>query len=173
MVMVELFDVVDENDKIIGSFPRKEVMDNNMLHHGAMVFVINSKQQIYVHKRVKTKRVYGGMWDMFFGGAVESGETYLEAAKRELEEELGIKDASLEFIKKTRYQDKIINVFTEIYICIHDGPIKIQETEIEEVRIMTIGELEEFMKKEKFCGDALKNKDILKKIISKNSSKNR
>ena len=45
--------------------------------------------RLYVHRRTDDKDVYPGMYDMTAGGVLAVGETYLEAARRELAEELG------------------------------------------------------------------------------------
>jgi len=45
--------------------------------------------RIYVHRRTDDKDVYPGMYDMTAGGVLGAGESYLEAARRELAEALG------------------------------------------------------------------------------------
>jgi len=50
--------------------------------------VIQQDQRLLVCRRAKHKR-HGGLWE-FPGGKVKDGETDLEAARRELKEELGV-----------------------------------------------------------------------------------
>ena len=47
--------------------------------------------RIYLQKRSFEKSEHPGKWDSSASGHVDSGETYQEAAARELEEEIGVK----------------------------------------------------------------------------------
>ncbi|MFH1770247.1 MAG: NUDIX domain-containing protein [archaeon] len=154
-MMNEIVDVVNEDDEVIGTATRTEMREKNLLHRGGTIFVFNSEGEIFVHKRVKTKDIYPSYYDMTCGGGARTGETYEECAKRELGEELGIKDTELKFLFKFRYQNEIDNFFTKVYYCVYDGKITLQEEEVEEGRFMSIKELKKLMKKEKFCPDAL------------------
>jgi mutator protein MutT len=152
--MSEVIDVVDENDNVIGSATRQEVRRKNLLHRGVAVLVLNSKGEVFVHKRAKAKDIYPSMYDMFCGGTVLAGESYDEAAIREVREEMGIKNPQLKFLFKFRFKSDINKVMQIVYLCIYDGKIRIQKEEIEKGSFMTINELKELMKKETFCPEA-------------------
>jgi mutator protein MutT len=152
--MAEMSDVIDEKDNVIGSATRQEIRRKNLLHRGVAVLVLNSKGEIFVHKRVETKDIYPGMYDMFCGGAVLAGENYDEAAIREVREEMGIKNPQLKFLFKFRFKSDINKVLQSVYLCIYDGKIMIQKEEIEKGSFMIINELKELMKKETFCPES-------------------
>jgi len=81
---------------------------------------------------------------------VDEGEDYLEAATRELEEEVGIKGVELREVGKF-YQDefddsgKIKKRFNMLYETKYDGAINFNEGEVSEVKWINIDELEQWM----------------------------
>ncbi len=88
--VVEYLDVVDENDKVLDSRPRTECFDKGLLHRAISIFITNSVGDIYIQKRNRYARFYPHRWGPSVGGHVSSGEHYLQAANRELKEELSI-----------------------------------------------------------------------------------
>jgi len=82
---MELFDIVDSQDTVIGTTDRKTAHTVGHLHRVAAVFVFNEAGELYVQRHLRD-----GKWDHSVGGHVSKGETYAEAAVREAEEELGI-----------------------------------------------------------------------------------
>jgi isopentenyldiphosphate isomerase len=102
--MEEIVDLVDTADRIVGRAPRPEVRRLNLLHRGVGILCRNPRGEVYVHRRTPTKDVFPHLYDMFVGGAVASGETYLQAATREIAEELGVTGVPLEFLFAHLYQ---------------------------------------------------------------------
>jgi ADP-ribose pyrophosphatase YjhB (NUDIX family) len=72
---------------------------------------------------------------------VTSGESYDDAIRRELAEELGIEGAEPAFLIKSRYRDSEINWWTCCYEVMWDGPIVHREEEIAWGRFMPEDEL--------------------------------
>lgn len=88
--MVEFLDVVDENDKVVEKRPRNECLDKGLLHRAVTIFITNDKGKVFLQKRANDLRFYPGRWSASCGGHVSAGETYMQGAKRELMEELGV-----------------------------------------------------------------------------------
>jgi len=86
----EYFDVVDENDIVVDKRLGGECLDKGLLHRAVVTFVSNSRGEVYLQRRAGDLRFYPGYWTASCTGHVSAGETYLEGAKRELKEELGI-----------------------------------------------------------------------------------
>ncbi len=126
----ELVDLVDRDNQVVGQADRRTVRTQNLLHRGVGILVQNSAGQVYVHQRTFTKDVFPGLFDMFVGGVVGSGESYELAARRETEEELGVQGAEPEFMFEHLYEGPLNRSFIRVYRVVYDGPIAHQESEI-------------------------------------------
>jgi len=126
----EPVDLVDEINRIIGRAPRREVRSRNLLHRGVGILCVNATGQLYVHKRTETKDVFPGMYDMFVGGVVTSGEAYDQAARREIAEELGIVGPEPEFLFAHLYLGDRNRSWIYVYRARWDGAIRHQPEEI-------------------------------------------
>jgi len=88
----EIYAVVDADDKIIGKATRKEIHEKGLWHRSVHVFIMNTSGALFLQKRSLKKDLYPGCWDSSAAGHVDWGESYQQAAKRELQEELGINE---------------------------------------------------------------------------------
>ena len=86
----ELFDVVDENDRVVRQAPRREVHARGWLHRAVHVLVFNRAGQVFLQKRSLAKDLSPGLWDSSCSGHLDAGEDYDAAAWRELQEEIGL-----------------------------------------------------------------------------------
>jgi 16S rRNA (adenine1518-N6/adenine1519-N6)-dimethyltransferase len=126
----ERFQVVDENDQIIGDAPRGEVHGNNLRHRAVHVFIFNRQGELFLQKRSPGKDRHPLLWDSSAAGHVDAGEAYDETASRELEEELGVK-AELTRVAKLPCLEKTGWEFIWLYWGEHEGPFSLARTEIE------------------------------------------
>lgn len=94
-----MFDVVDENDLVIGQAPRSEVHARKLLHRAVHIFVFNSRGEMLIHLRSATKDESPNTWTSSASGHLSAGEDYDETAHRELQEEVGLA-GELEFLQK-------------------------------------------------------------------------
>ena len=85
----DIFDIVDVFDNVIGQKPRSEVHAKGLKHRAVHVLVFNDENEIFMQKRSASKDTWPGAWDASRTGHVDTGETYFEAALRELDEDLG------------------------------------------------------------------------------------
>src|SRR5271155_6084547 len=90
----EIFDIVNEQDEVIGQMPRPQVHREGRKHRAVHVLVFNARGEIFLQKRSMTKDTFPGAWDSSASGHVDSGEDYDACAVRELSEELGLKVAA-------------------------------------------------------------------------------
>jgi isopentenyl-diphosphate delta-isomerase type 1 len=91
----ELFDVVDEHDRVISRARRREVHARNLLHRAVHILVHDGQGRIFLQRRSLAKDTFPGCWDSSCSGHLDAGEDYATAARRELVEELGWSDDRL------------------------------------------------------------------------------
>lgn len=128
----ELFDVVDEQDRVTGQAARRVVHAEGWRHRAVHLLVVNASGLIFLHKRSKTKDLFPGVWDSSAAGHVGAGEDYDGTASRELEEELGCKPAKpLQRLFKIEARAETGQEFVWVYRVESDGPFTLQPEEIE------------------------------------------
>ena len=114
---MEFFDIVDENDKVIGNI--SENMQNTVKPAQLRfinIIITNNADKIIVPKRSATKRLFPNCYDFSVGGHVNSGEDYEEAAYRELKEELGIENVQLKEVAYFSPYESNSHTFQKVYI---------------------------------------------------------
>ncbi len=87
---MELIDVIDENGNNTGEIlTRKDIHKQNKLHWEVVIIVVNNHNEVLIQKRSPNKVSNPNKWSVC-SGHVDSGETPIIAAQRELEEEIGL-----------------------------------------------------------------------------------
>ncbi len=87
----ELMDVVDRHNNVIGQKKRSELYAEDSPNCRAInAFLVNARGQIWIPRRTAHKRLFPLHLDMSCGGHVRSGESYEDALKREVAEELNL-----------------------------------------------------------------------------------
>lgn len=151
----ELVDLIDRRGRVIGWAKRGEIRRRNLLHRGVGVLCRNPRGEIYVHRRTETKDVFPGMYDMFVGGVVLRGEGYVEAARREVAEELGIDAAEPLWIFDHLYLGERNRSLVAVYDVVWEGEIRHQEEEISWGTYLPFEELEAKLSQWPFVPDGL------------------
>lgn len=130
---------VDKDDNIIGAGSKEEAWKNGIIHRIARIFLFNSKGELLITKRADNLSSLPGRWDQSAAGHVDEGEDYLTAAKRELEEEVGVKNIELEekgkfFTDATDETGKIKKRFSMLYIGHYDGEVNPNPREVSKIQ---------------------------------------
>jgi len=142
----EYFYVVDENDKVVGKATREKCHNGSgLIHRSVYIFVLNGRNEIFIQKRSESKDLYPGYYTGSATGHVEYGESYDEAAERELREELGI-EAPLRRLCKFRSFSEDEREISMLYVCRYDGPISFNKEEISEGVFMTLEDIKQSLR---------------------------
>jgi isopentenyldiphosphate isomerase len=138
----EVIDIVDEDDRVIGTSPRGPAYDQGLRHRCSFILARDARDRIFVHRRTARKLVYPLMYDMFVGGVVGAGESYDEAALREAEEELGVRGLPRpEFLFKFLYRDGPRSWWSAVYQVRCEQPVDPQPEEVAWHSFLTEDEL--------------------------------
>ncbi|KZL90377.1 NUDIX hydrolase [Clostridium magnum] len=88
--MMELWDIYDKNRNLTGrTMERGSEFYKGDFHLVIHVCIFNSKNEMLIQQRQPWKKGWPNMWDVTVGGCAVSGETSIEAAEREMFEEIG------------------------------------------------------------------------------------
>ncbi len=155
MPAVEMVDVVDDDDVVVRTVTRAEMRRDRLQHRAVAVAVFSTDGRLLVHRRSDAKDVWPGLWDIAAGGVVSAGEDYLDAARREVAEELGVEPTDFESLGEGRFRDDSVALIGRGFRVVHDGPFRFTDGEIAEVRWVTWAELDELRRIERFVPDSI------------------
>jgi len=151
LMSAEILEFYDEQERPLGQAQRHRLHSEGLYHKGVIILIFNSKGEIFLQKRSKSKDVCPGCWDGGVAGHVEIGEEFSETAIRELREEIGA-EANLERIRDTHLQKNEYKKweikdyeFVVTFRCVYDGPIKVDQSEIGEAGFFSVQDVEKQM----------------------------
>ena len=151
----ELVDVVDDEDRVVGTVTRARMRAERLRHRCVFIVVRRSGGEVLVHQRSPDKDVWPSAWDIAVGGVVASGEGWDDAAARELAEEVGIAGAVPRFARSGRYADDEVDEVARVYTVIWDGPIAFVDGEVVTAEWITPAELDARIAAQPFCPDSV------------------
>ena len=141
--MEELFEIYDESGQCLGTAPRSVCHGNpRLLHRTAHVVVFSTTGRVLLQKRSRHKDIQPGKWDTAVGGHLMPGENYEQAARREMQEELGLPpDLPLRFLFYSKIRNSVESEDVGVFAADSDGPFTYPPEEIDEVRFWSAAEL--------------------------------
>ena len=140
----EIFDIVNDSDKVIGSASRSEVHNRGLKHRSVHLLIFNKQGSVLLQRRSMEKDTFPGTWDSSVSGHVDSGEIYDEAVIRESWEELGVRFHEVpEKIFKVDACEETDNEFSWVYRHFSEGPFSPNMDEISEIKWFTMQSLDD------------------------------
>ncbi|MBD3675067.1 MAG: NUDIX domain-containing protein [Planctomycetaceae bacterium] len=136
----EIFDIVDERDRVIGQMARSQVHAEKRLHRAVHIFVFRTTGELLIHLRSPDKDEQPNTWTSSASGHLSAGEDYTETAHRELEEEIGL-SGHLEFLHKFDACPETSYEFTALYRMVSDDEPTFDPVEITRGEYVTLEEL--------------------------------
>jgi isopentenyldiphosphate isomerase len=156
--MGELVERVDEQDRTVGTVDRDEAIAHHWLHRVATTVCRDGEGRVLVHRRAADMSRFPGQYNFLIGGAAEVGESYEEAAARELTEELGV-------VAPVRFAFKYLcrGVISPYWMGVHDAVVRTDITpdpeEISWHAWVTEDELRELARRPTFVPDSVEALD--------------
>jgi isopentenyldiphosphate isomerase len=163
--IVEYLDVVNDADEVIGRASKKDIYQKSLCHRIVHVLIFDKKEQMALQLRSSHVPFCPNHWSTTVGGHVQSGESYMAAALREYEEELGTQ-SDLEFFSKDFYiapgsPHKFLVTFKTVF----EGPFHPDPQAVSKVDFFTLEDIKKMIARgEKFHPELL---FLLKKYFFK------
>jgi isopentenyl-diphosphate Delta-isomerase len=104
--------LVDQEDNMIGTMEKMEAHQKGALHRAFSVLIFNSKGEMLIQKRAKTKYHSGGLWTNACCSHPVPKENISVTVRHRVLHEMGI-DVTPEFLYKFTYQIKLDNCLIE------------------------------------------------------------
>lgn len=144
--MEEFVVLVNPQDEVLGLMEKQQAHINGLLHRAFSVFLFNQNGEMLLQKRAAEKYHSPHQWTNAVCSHPRIEETYLEAAKRRLNEELGIEaelSEKFNFIYKADvggglWEHELDHVFTGIY----HSEFNLNKDEVAEVRYISLENLD-------------------------------
>lgn len=144
---MEIMDIVNEQDEVIGNAPRNEIYGKKLCHRIAHVIVFNEDKEMALQLRSKTVSYRPHHWVTTAGGHVKSGESYKDAAIRETEEEVGFIPTALTLLGKNDYIDneQCIPKKLAIFTTTHTGIIEGNPKDVERIAFFPLDQIQHLL----------------------------
>jgi len=128
--MGEMVDIVDDGDAVVGQADLAVVYRDKLPHRIVHVFVLHPQTgAVFFQRRAKTKTYLPGYWCTSAGGHVRTGESYRQAAARELHEELGLA-VLLHAAYRSEYLAEGHQRFIELFVAHASGGFSFNDGEV-------------------------------------------
>jgi len=162
-------DVVDEKGfLLIPGVLRAEIRKLAVTHYGVGILVVNHQGRVVVHQRASQKKPYPNHFDMFVGGAVASGENALDAAQREVAEEIGLHKLSYQYVFDCVCTTPENRCFVTVFRAEGDfdeRDLTFQKEEVATGELMTREKLAQHIRHRPYVSDGLLVWDLCKKFL--------
>jgi len=147
--MIEQVILVDEHDNEVGLMEKLEAHHKGLLHRAFSILVFNSKGELLLQKRAKSKYHSGGLWTNTCCSHPLPNENIQHATTRKLKQEMGIELQPL-FVYKFIYKAYLDHNLTEyeldhVFTATFDGIPQVNPAEVEDWRYIDIASLKKEM----------------------------
>ncbi|MCG6965447.1 MAG: isopentenyl-diphosphate Delta-isomerase [Chromatiaceae bacterium] len=118
----EFVTLVDARDRVTGSCGKLDAHRSGRLHRAFSIVILNQQDELLLQRRAGHKYHFGGYWSNACCGHPRPGESKSAAARRRLNEELGI-DVALEKRTELRYRasDPVSGLIEHEYLHVYSG----------------------------------------------------
>ena len=128
----EMVEEVDRDGHVVRLVTRQQMRQQMLRHRAVFIAVVSHANELLVHRRSLSKDIWPGWWDVAVGGVMAPGESGLDAAQRELAEEVGLTGVDVVPLGSGAYEDSNVKLVAESYMCRSDGPFTFSDGEVTE-----------------------------------------
>jgi isopentenyldiphosphate isomerase len=133
--------VVDDHGEPIGTATRGQCHSDPSLVHLSIHVVVLTPDGLLWQLRGPHKDSAPNAWDHACSGHVMAGESVLESARRELEEEIGVEVAGADLEELTRVRCELFGEteLTTVFRLRHAGPYRLSPPELAGLAVLPTG----------------------------------
>jgi len=136
-----IIDAVDQGDSPVGIVPRAEVFARHANFRVSHVLIFNSQGELLLQRLALSRNRNPGAWGSSVASYLFSSETYIQAARRRVGQELGISDFPLTPLGKTEMTDEGCLKFISVFQSFAEGPFNYDPSHIDRVEFVPIPEI--------------------------------
>ncbi len=154
---MELIDILNSQGQATGLVNSKaEVHRQGLWHAVAHVWIVNSQKEVLLQLRSQQKKYYPNHWDISVAGHISSGESMVQGALREVQEEIGLslkvrdlklighlKDKSVQN-QKTYFDNEFSDIFL-VKLDLDLNQLHLQKEELARVQWISIDKLKQWI----------------------------
>jgi isopentenyldiphosphate isomerase len=154
--MDEFLDIVTDEDIVTGKELRAKVHQLGLQHRGVHVFLFTNDGRMLIQKRSSDRASSPSLLDCSVSEHVQAGESYIEAARRGMREEMGVDGIELKPLLKIRMQYGLNdNEISLLYKGIVDpARVTFDPVEIESIQYLSVDKIDQMLQEQRnaFCG---------------------
>jgi isopentenyldiphosphate isomerase len=131
---------VNDRDEVVGYYQLPDVLAQGLLRRISAVFIFNEVGRVLMQRR-SALVLSPNLLDFSAAGHVDEGDTYLSAATREVQEELGLSEVEVQLVTPAF---RIMDMFTSVYKVVipTNSPVILNPEEVTSFYWVSVEELE-------------------------------
>ena len=141
--------LVSPEDNPVGYMEKIEAHQKGLLHRAISVFIFNERKEMLIQRRALSKYHTPGIWSNTACSHPRKNETTMEAAKRRLFEEMGMKTTlnyGFKFLYKAEFNNGLIeHELDHVFFGFSNDKPSLNNSEVCDYKYLDIGNLEKMI----------------------------
>lgn len=136
-----VLDQVNRSDVAVGHVKRRDIFARHAGFRVAHILIRNSEGHLLLQRLGLRRERNPGAWGSSVASYLFASETYEAAARRRVEQELGITVAALALVGKTEMVDDGCLKFISVFRMKSNGPFTINQSHIQEIEFVPVPQI--------------------------------